>query len=44
MPKPNYQFEKRRKDLEKKAKAEEKLRRKKEAKENAVAPKAEEAP
>jgi len=39
MPKPNYQFEKRRKDLDKKAKAEEKLRKKKEAKENQSAPK-----
>jgi hypothetical protein len=31
MPKPNYQFEKRRRDLEKKAKKEEKKRRKAEA-------------
>lgn len=32
MPKPNYQFEKRRKDLQKKAKKEEKKLRKQEAK------------
>jgi hypothetical protein len=32
LPKPNYQFEKRRKDLQKKAKKEEKKLRKQEAK------------
>lgn len=36
MPKPNYQFEKRKKDLEKKAKKEEKRQRKLDNKSTAV--------
>jgi hypothetical protein len=37
LPKPNYQFEKRKRDLEKKAKKEEKKLRKRQASENPTA-------
>ena len=40
MQKPNYQFEKRRKELDKKAKKEEKRRQKLEASRNPAAPEA----
>ncbi len=37
MPKPNYQFEKRKRDMEKKAKKDEKARRKKETSQGGAA-------